>query len=582
MKIKTQLFLLFLAISVLLAGSFACTVYYFTRGLVLRQVNAHLDSVAETKASQLRSMIGNIHEMSSFLSKNQEIRHGIAALQKEKDPRLQQELSVHLSRYVIDILQFKKIAILDTAGTVIASSDPSSNGRNWSGTAAFSKGKAGINQIIGFYYDARDNYLLKASDLVLDEHNRWIGIVVIDLDADAFLELVNDYTGLGRTGETNLATAAGDYGLYITPLKFDRNAALKRKVRLHEPQLAMSLALDGQTGLQENVQDYTGQDVIASTRYLPDTGWGIVTKIDREEALSGVYAMQRVLLIISLTGIAVVIAASYLLGNYMARPVEQLIEHTHQVKGGNLAARIQVSNEGELGLLAEAFNEMTSKLQRKMDDLDKFAYVVSHDLKSPLNAIIPLMGLIKTDKANVLSENSAGMLDMAHGKALQMKEFIDQVLIATKEDALQKEVLDVNRMVEQVLENVNAPAHVTIFVQKNLPHVRYHKVSLLQVFQNLIGNAVKYIDKPNGEIKVGFTKQNTHYLFSVRDNGPGIAEDSSERVFGLFEKAHSGTAESTGIGLAIVKRIVEENNGRVWVESEVGVGSTFYFTIPLT
>jgi hypothetical protein len=244
---------------------------------------------------------------------------------------LQQDLSVHLSE-----VRDRHPAIQKNChsgyGRLPCSpaSDPSQHGRNWSGTAAFAKGKAGINQIIGFFYDAQDNYLLQASDLVLDVHNRWIGIVVIDLDADAFLELVNDYTGLGRTGETNLATASGVYGLYITPLKFDRNAALKRKVRLHEPQLAMSLALDGQTGLHENVKDYTGQDVMASTRYLPDTGWGIVTKIDREEALSGVYALQRVLLIISLAGIAVAIAASYLLGSYMARPVEQLIEHAHR------------------------------------------------------------------------------------------------------------------------------------------------------------------------------------------------------------------------------------------------------------
>jgi HAMP domain-containing protein len=472
MKIKTQLFLLFLAISVLLTGSFAGTVYYFTQGLVLRQVNAHLDSVAETKASQLRSMIGNIHEMSSFLSRNPEIRQGIAAFKKENDPQLQQDLSVHLSRYVIDILQFKKIAILDTAGTVLAASDPSQHGRNWSGTAAFAKGKARINQIIGFFYDAQDNYLLQASDLVLDVHNRWIGIVVIDLDADAFLELVNDYTGLGRTGETNLATASGVYGLYITPLKFDRNAALKRKVRLHEPQLAMSLALDGQTGLHENVKDYTGQDVMASTRYLPDTGWGIVTKIDREEALSGVYALQRVLLIISLAGIAVAIAASYLLGSYMARPVEQLIEHAHRAKEGNLDARIEVSSKGELGLLAGAFNEMTSRLARKMDDLDKFAYVVSHDLKSPLNAIIPLIGLIKKDKANVLSENSAGMLDMAHGKALANEGVHRPGIDCNQRRCPSEGSMDVNRMVEQVLENVNPPAHVTIFVQKNLPPVR--------------------------------------------------------------------------------------------------------------
>lgn len=142
------------------------------------------------------------------------------------------------------------------------------------------------------------------------------GIVVIDLDADPFLELVNDYTGLGRTGETNLATAVGDYGVYLTPLKFDRNAALKRKIEMHAPQLAMSRALDGQTGLEEEVQDYTGQAVIASTRYLPDTGWGIVTKIDREEALSGVHALQQLLLLISLAGIAAAVAASYLPGRW--------------------------------------------------------------------------------------------------------------------------------------------------------------------------------------------------------------------------------------------------------------------------
>jgi signal transduction histidine kinase len=582
MKIKTQLFLLFLALSVLLTGSFALTIYYFTRELVLRQVNAQLDSVAETKASQVKGMIANIHELSSFLSRNREIGQRIAALQRDRPPQLQGELSAHLSEYVIDILQFKQITLLDTAGIVIASSNASLNGRNLAGTPAYRKGKADKNQVIGFFYDHDDNYRLQASDLLFNEQNQWTGIVVIDLDADPFLELVNDYTGLGRTGETNLATAVGEYGLYLTPLKFDRNAALKRKIALHQPQLAMSLALDGQTGLQEAVLDYTGQAVIASTRYLPDTGWGIVTKMDRQEALSGVHALERLLLLISLAGVAAAVVASYLLGRYLARPVERLIEHTNRVKAGDLTARLQVANPRELGLLADAFNGMTEQLERKMDDLDKFAYVVSHDLKSPLNVVIPLIDLIRRDKASVLSEKSLHLLEMAHGKTLQMKEFIDQVLLATKEDSLSKEVLDVNRIVEGVLENVNSPAHITVFVQKNLPPVRYHKVSLFQVFQNLIGNAVKYMDKPAGEIKVGCTKQSTHYLFSVQDNGRGIAGGDLGRVFGLFEKAHPGTAESTGIGLSIVKRIVEENNGRIWVESEVGVGSTFYFTVPLT
>jgi light-regulated signal transduction histidine kinase (bacteriophytochrome) len=225
---------------------------------------------------------------------------------------------------------------------------------------------------------------------------------------------------------------------------------------------------------------------------------------------------------------------------------------------------------------------MTEKLEKKMDDLHKFAYIVSHDLKSPLNAIAPLMELIQKDGDTVLSEESKKMIKMAQDKTTQMKELIDQVLISAKEDALQKEVINPNLLIDQILENLNPSPTITVFVQKNLPPVRYHKVSMLQIFQNLIGNAIKYMDKPQGEIKVSLLKQNGSYLFSVQDNGRGIDKHLIDRIFGIFEKGHDEVIESTGIGLSIVKRIVEENQGKIWVESKVGIGSTFYFTVPLS
>ncbi|QHT68761.1 sensor histidine kinase [Rhodocytophaga rosea] len=582
MKIKTQIFLLFLLLSVFLTSLFAVTIYHFTKALVLKQVDSHLESVSETKTAQLRNMIGNIHEMSSFLSKNQAIIKGVGKIQQDMQPNAGRELSIHLSQYVIDILKFRKIYILDTLGSVVASSDSNILHRNLSRTSAYLKGKESINQIIGFFYDADHTLFLKASDLIINQKNEWIGIVVIDLNADEFLELVNDYTGLGRSGETNMAMAQGEYALYMTPLKFDRNAALTRKVNLHDKEYAMSLALDQQTGFQENAIDYMGHHVIAYTRYLPETGWGIVTKIDKEEALVGVYTLQRILLMISLFFIGTIFIASFFLGGYIARPIEQLIELTNNVKEGNFKPKITISAKSELGTLANSFNEMTEKLEKKMDDLDKFAYIVSHDLKSPLNTITPLMELIQKDRETILSQESKRMMKMAEDKAIQMKELIDQVLLSATEDSLQKEVINTNRLLDQILENLNPPAHISVYVQKNLPPMRYHKVSLLQIFQNLIGNAIKYMDKSQGEIKVSLIKQNSHYLFSIQDNGRGIERHLLERIFGIFEKGHNEVIESSGIGLSIVKRIIEENKGRIWVESEVGIGSTFYFTIPLS
>lgn len=582
MKIKTQIFLLFLLISVFLTSLFAVTIYFFTKDLVLKQVESHLESVSETKTAQLRNMIANIHEMSSFLSKNRTIVDGIEKIKKDNQLQSKSNLSIELSKYVIDILKFKKIDILDTSGIVIASSDSNRLARNLSRAPAYVRGKEGVNQIIGFFHDADHAFSLKASDLVFNEHNEWIGIVVIDLNADEFLDLVNDYTGLGRSGETNMAMAQGDYAVYLTPLKFDRYAALTRKINLHDMQYAMNLALDQQTGFQEYVKDYMGQQVIAYTRYLPETGWGIVTKIDNKEALAGVYTLQRILLIISLFFIGTIFIASFFLGSYIARPIEELIELTNQVKQGHYKSKIHLSNKSEIGNLAHSFNEMTEKLEKKMNDLDKFAYVVSHDLKSPLNTIAPLMDLIQKDKNTVLGEESRKMIKMAQDKTIQMKEFIDQVLISAKEESLQKEIVNPNHLIDQILENLNPPASITVYVQKNLPPVRYHKVSLLQIFQNLIGNAIKYMDKSQGEIKVSLVKQNSFYLFSVQDNGRGIEKHLTAKIFDIFEKGHNEVIESTGIGLSIVKRIVEENQGKIWVESQAGIGSTFYFTIPLS
>jgi signal transduction histidine kinase len=141
--------------------------------------------------------------------------------------------------------------------------------------------------------------------------------------------------------------------------------------------------------------------------------------------------------------------------------------------------------------------------------------------------------------------------------------------------------VDLNALVPEIVDALAAPPGVTISVQDRLPAVVAERTRLRQLFQNLIGNAIKHLDRPDGEVRVAARDDGDHYTFSVADNGPGIDPRHHERIFQLFQTlSPRDRKESTGVGLALVKKIVELNGGRVWLESRTGQGSTFFFTLP--
>ena len=142
-------------------------------------------------------------------------------------------------------------------------------------------------------------------------------------------------------------------------------------------------------------------------------------------------------------------------------------------------------------------------------------------------------------------------------------------------------MVDLGELVNSVTEMLDSPENVTITIENQLPVYECNETRMAQVFQNLLGNAVKYIDKPQGQIRVGCVEEESFWKFSVRDNGPGIEKKHFDKVFELFKTlVPPDKGGGTGIGLATVKRIVEMYGGSVWLESEPGKGSTFYFTLP--
>lgn len=223
------------------------------------------------------------------------------------------------------------------------------------------------------------------------------------------------------------------------------------------------------------------------------------------------------------------------------------------------------------------------ELTRANKELQEFAYIAAHDLKTPLRAIGTLADWISKDYADKFDEQGREQVRLLVAKAKQMTAMIDDILQYSRAgQSLQvDQQVNLNKILSDVISQITPPENIEITVESELPTIRCKKTHLIQIFQNLLGNAVKYMDKPRGQITVGCLEQEDSWRFSVADNGPGIDKKYFEKIFKIFQTlAPREGIESTGIGLSIVKKLVELNKGRVWVESEVGQGCTFFFTLP--
>lgn len=227
--------------------------------------------------------------------------------------------------------------------------------------------------------------------------------------------------------------------------------------------------------------------------------------------------------------------------------------------------------------------QLLRELRSANHELRDFAYVVSHDLKAPLRGISSLGAWLREDYGEQLDAEGQELIALLIGRVERMHNLIEGVLQYSRVGRVREALVevDVHPLVEDIIDALAPPPHISVTIEGRLPTMTCEVTRIGQVFQNLIGNAIKYMDKPQGRVRVGCEDAGAFWRFYVADNGPGIDAAYFNKIFQLFQTLQPrDEVESTGVGLAVVKKAVTLYGGRVWVDSTVGEGSTFYFTHP--
>ncbi|SFI51211.1 sensor histidine kinase [Olleya namhaensis] len=249
-----------------------------------------------------------------------------------------------------------------------------------------------------------------------------------------------------------------------------------------------------------------------------------------------------------------------------------------ELTGSNLVDFIDNQTK-EIVKMNKQKQSMLNELAHQNQELSDYAHMVSHDLKSPLRSIDTLTTWLAQDYSEVFDDNGKKSLHLIRTNVEKMDTLISGILEYSTIGKNQIEVYDVDadNLVQEILKSTQIPEHISITKTK-LPIIKGDKYRLQQLFQNLIGNAIKYNDKDQGVIKIGVEDQEDSWQFHIADNGKGIEEAYFNKIFKTFEKLENNP-DSSGIGLSIVKKIVELYGGEIWLESQVGIGTTFYFTL---
>jgi len=361
-------------------------------------------------------------------------------------------------------------------------------------------------------------------------------------------------------------------------------------------------ALNGKSGNYQQVDN--GANYLISAAVVKPIGWSVIVGQNADSALVSLQTARSIFMMGAFIALIVaLIVAIWLLGKIL-QPLLTLVKNMQAVAAGKYQVTAGLEDYEELTVLSQNFGHMAeavasrekalkdneAKLEislRNLEisnrELDQFAYVASHDLKAPLRAIMNLSQWLEEDLAGCIDESAKEKLVLLRSRALRMENLIIGVLEYSRIGKVKNkiELVDIQQLLEDIIDDLSCTPPFRIVIGPCMPIIMANRIQLWQIFSNLISNAVKHHDKQEGLIHITAAEQEDFYEFSVADDGPGIAAEQQQKVFQMFQTLRPRDQfESTGIGLALVKKSIQQQGGSIWMQSEQGQGATFIFTWP--
>lgn len=424
------------------------------------------------------------------------------------------------------------------------------------------------------------------------------GAIVFEIDFSKIYDNLQSSLRLGESAEVIFGRKVNGEFVFLSSLKYRPLAALRYAVKFgSDVSIPMQNAVFGLNGVGIE-KDYRDVDVIAAWRFIPVLGWGMVAKVDVADAvrMESVLKYQIILLLlfISIFGLFVAVFVS----QYFSVPFESIFSVAKELAQGNFNSRVVLSMGGDWGELAVILNKAISDLGRldferkKLDEVKtRFLSIIGHELRSPMTPMRAQLQMLLDNYFGTLNHKQRLSLDMILRNAIRLDSVIQDLLeISRIESARLKFNFVKADLTQYVLRTIREtdnylPERNIKIIPKieKLPVIDVDPDRVMQVLRNLLRNA-KQFSYDGGKVFVSVSVKNNHVLFAVRDQGIGISAEHKADVFEPFVQEKREKFETygvAGLGLSICRALVEAQHGRIWFETNLNKGSTFYFTVPL-
>jgi len=430
---------------------------------------------------------------------------------------------------------------------------------------------------------------------------RIAGIVVVNINMGLLFDKIIHH-GLENESEVFITNGQGDY-LKHTDSNKEYGFEYGRDIKIQKDYPELVNFFEKLNTEENNIQvknNDTDTILYVEKIYIGNdslTGAiGIAEVINYSKILSDVNKLDNQSLVVILLLMIIGIFAATILSRAITKPLKMLTVAADKVAAGEKTTTLAVSKTEEVETLTNAFNYMTEEIDKRdmslraaaehqkktNEELDQFAYIVSHDLKAPLRAIKNLAAWIGEDLGDDVDDAIKEHMGLMNNRVERMDSLIKAVLEYSRVGrvAVEIEEVDIQQLIKDVVSDIAPDKGMSIKLPEMTGIIKTKKILLYQVLLNLLSNATKYHDREQGQIEISVTDAGGMHEFVVQDDGPGIPQAYQDKVFGIFQTLQArDKVESTGIGLSIVKKIIEEQGGAIWLESE-GRGSRFVFTWP--